>query len=327
INEYKSYDNNTALLNNRYRKIRNIQNGSYGIVTQAYDINLKKNVAIKAMKRSIKNVGPVARHEIKILSKLGNHPNICQLIDNFQTKNYIYIVLEYCANGDLFDYLNDNSSPSNNHSSLLKPYENSYVFNNFAKQLGDAILYSHSKGIYHRDIKPENVLITADGHVKLTDWGLATSARYCYDGMIGTEKYMAPETFFQNDPNENHSKYTKPASSSYHNRKLHGITNYKLKLHSYDAVYADYWSFGITLLYTLFGTCPFVMADEKNDSYFKNFVKNSYSIFDIYPDLSSKGFEAIVKPLLSKFPKSRSINTAIDRLEQYYSYGFTIQEE
>ncbi|SCU79018.1 LAME_0A06854g1_1 [Lachancea meyersii CBS 8951] len=94
-------------------------------------------------------------------------------------------------------------------------------------QLCSAIDYAHSRGIAHRDIKPENILLDGQGNVKLADWGLSCRSRISHDSHIGTEKYLAPEA------------YGKP----------------------YDTFLADYWSLGITLLFVMFGACPFKSAD------------------------------------------------------------------
>lgn len=93
-----------------------------------------------------------------------------------------------------------------------------------ARQIRSAICYAHSLGIAHRDIKPENVLLAADGSVKLADWGHAARGQWSSDTRVGTDAYRSPETFFGN---------------------------------RYDNFKADYWSFGLTLLYELFGKTPF----------------------------------------------------------------------
>lgn len=298
IDEFIAYENG-VLLNNRYLKLNNIQDGSYGKVSVALDTYTNEKVAIKSMYKKNKGVSAIARHEISILKKLGQTcENICHLLNHFQTSDYYFLIFEYCSNGDLYDYLkniDNHLNPNFKNGSLV-------FFKQFIKELANAMNFAHSKGIYHRDIKPENILIDSKGSIKLTDWGLATVGSRCFDPCIGTEKYMAPETFFKLKKTKNPEQ-----------------------LISYDSIKSDYWSFGITILYTLFGSCPFKIANLKDEG-FKRFLQDPEFLFKIYPNLTQHGFE-IVLSLLQINPQNRSIDHCLELINSYFNVGLTYDQE
>lgn len=107
----------------------------------------------------------------------------------FQTPDKLYLVLDYCPGGELFFHL----------SRFRRFPERVARF--YAAELLLALGHLHKRGIIYRDLKPENVLLDADGHVKLGDFGLAKAGiRHAYEGatsMCGTPEYMAPEVLAQ----------------------------------------------------------------------------------------------------------------------------------
>ncbi len=124
------------------------------------------------------------RTERKVLS-IVDHPFIMKLHFAFQTDSKLFLVLDYCAGGELFFHL----------SRYQRFPERWTRF--YAAELLLALAHLHSKGIIYRDLKPENVLLDSEGHVKLGDFGLAKAGiRHAYKGatsMCGTPEYMAPE--------------------------------------------------------------------------------------------------------------------------------------
>lgn len=128
------------------------------------------------------------RTERKVLSAV-NHPFIMKLHYAFQTPDKLYLVLDYCPGGELFFHL----------SRFRRFPERVARF--YAAELLLALGHLHKRGIIYRDLKPENVLLDADGHVKLGDFGLAKAGiRHAYEGatsMCGTPEYMAPEVLSQ----------------------------------------------------------------------------------------------------------------------------------
>ena len=128
------------------------------------------------------------RTERKVLS-LVNHPFIMKLHYAFQSEDKLYLVLDYCPGGELFFHL----------SRFRRFPERVARF--YAAELLLAIGHLHKRGIIYRDLKPENVLLDADGHVKLGDFGLAKAGiTHALEGamsMCGTPEYMAPEVLSQ----------------------------------------------------------------------------------------------------------------------------------
>jgi len=128
------------------------------------------------------------RTERKVLSVV-DHPFIMKLHYAFQTEDKLYLVLDYCPGGELFFHL----------SRFRRFPERVARF--YSAELLLAIGHLHKRGIIYRDLKPENVLLEADGHVKLGDFGLAKSGiRHPCQGassMCGTPEYMAPEVLGQ----------------------------------------------------------------------------------------------------------------------------------
>ena len=123
------------------------------------------------------------RTERQVLSNV-NHPFIMKLHYAFQTPEKLYLVLDYCPGGELFFHL----------SRFRRFPERVARF--YAAELLLAIGHLHKRGIIYRDLKPENVLLDAEGHVKLGDFGLAKMGiEHPYEGamsMCGTPEYMAP---------------------------------------------------------------------------------------------------------------------------------------
>jgi serum/glucocorticoid-regulated kinase 2 len=146
-------------------------------------------VAVKTVKK--KDMKPIEvfqqRREIEVL-KMCQHPNVIKLIDIFENSDYYYIVLEYMAGKDLFDYIQKRGF------SLSEQRVKELTF-----QIGQAIKYLHSYGIVHRDLKLENILLDQNGYLKIIDFGLAKmlqdgemAASFC-----GTPEYLAPEMIAQ----------------------------------------------------------------------------------------------------------------------------------
>ncbi|PSN60297.1 kinase-like protein [Corynespora cassiicola Philippines] len=180
-----------AVLNGRYETISPLNHGSFGMVFQAKDLVTGDHVAIKVItKTSATSSCPSAfavderSEELGIHLRLGSNDNVVNLLQSFETQTHIYLVLEFCSNGDLYEAIRLGKGP----------LETEHV-RDFMLQLVGAIEYLHSKGVYHRDIKPENIFLTQSGEMKLGDFGLATTDPWSYEIAVGSDRYMAPEQY------------------------------------------------------------------------------------------------------------------------------------
>ena len=183
-----------ALLGGRFRTISPLNHGSYGMVSLAKDMQTGEMVALKCLTKSTSQACPglaidERSEELAIHSRIGHHPNIVNLLHYFETENHTYLVLEYCANGDLYEAIRTKRGPQeteNVRESML--------------QLVGAVECLHTKGLFHRDIKPENIFLSQSGTIKLGDFGLATMDKLSFECAVGSDRYMAPE---QLDPSSN----------------------------------------------------------------------------------------------------------------------------
>lgn len=179
------------LLDGRYRTVSPLNHGSFGMVFKAIDTWTSEPVAIKCLtKPGVVNACPNdmavddLSEELSIHRKIGSHPNIVNLLHSFETESHIYLVLEFCSNGDLYEAIRVGRGP----------LETEHV-RSFMLQLVSAIKYLHARGIYHRDIKPENIFLCQDGSMKLGDFGLATLDDCSFEAAVGSDRYMAPEQY------------------------------------------------------------------------------------------------------------------------------------
>ncbi|KAI0480311.1 kinase-like protein [Xylariaceae sp. FL0804] len=180
-----------VLLNGRYETVSPLNHGSFGMVFMARDVQTGQDVAIKCMtKRAAADEAGLEfavderSEELFCHRRLEGHPNVVNMIDTFETEAHLYLILEYCSRGDLYEAIR----------SEIGPLETEHV-RQFMLELVDAVSYMHSQGIYHRDIKPENIFLTETGSMKLGDFGLATTERWSYENTVGSDRYMSPEQY------------------------------------------------------------------------------------------------------------------------------------
>ena len=181
------------VLDGRYRLDELIARGGMATVYQATDLRLVRTVAVKVLADSLAtDPGFVDRfiHEARATAAL-MHPNVVAVHDQGVAENYPYLVMEFVPGRTLREVLRETGPMPSAHA--LE------IMRAVLAGLGAA----HDAGFVHRDIKPENVLITNDGHVKVTDFGIArvisdTPASDSTGSVIlGTMAYVSPEAVQQ----------------------------------------------------------------------------------------------------------------------------------
>jgi len=175
-------------LQDRYRLVERIGEDAMGIVYRAHDETLDRHVAVKfLMPERVAGGESIARflREARAVARL-SHPNVMTLYDVGCEGGWHYLVLEYILGQNLHDLMVERGGP------LPLPEALHAI-----RGALEALAYAHARGIVHRDIKPENIMLTPDGQVKVTDFGLALArgdVRMTQEGMIvGTVLYLAPE--------------------------------------------------------------------------------------------------------------------------------------
>jgi serine/threonine-protein kinase len=174
-------------LSGRFRIERLLGRGGMSSVWQAYDEELGRPVAIKLLHtRRLESADSVDRfeREARTLALL-THPGIVTVIDRGETDGRPFIVCELVDGRDLHERISLEGS---------LPVAEALAI---AVQIASALAYAHERGVIHRDVKPHNVLLTADGHAKLTDFGIArvddAPALTNPGRVLGTGDYVAPE--------------------------------------------------------------------------------------------------------------------------------------
>uniref|UniRef100_UPI00398F8508 maternal embryonic leucine zipper kinase n=1 Tax=Pristiophorus japonicus TaxID=55135 RepID=UPI00398F8508 len=159
--------------------------GGFAKVKLACHILTREKVAVKIMdKESLGEDLPRVQTEIEAMKNL-SHQHICRLYHVIETAQKIFIILEYCPGGELFDYIISKDRLSEEEARI------------FFRQIVSAVAYVHSQGYAHRDLKPENLLIDEDHNLKLIDFGLCAKPKGGLDYQLttccGSPAYAAPE--------------------------------------------------------------------------------------------------------------------------------------
>jgi calcium-dependent protein kinase len=224
-------------LEDKYDILEEIGIGGYSRVLKIENIETGKLYACKELqKNELADIDSFNR-EIDILIKL-DHPNIIKLYEVYENEDFIYIVMELCNGGELFDRIIKRTEMGN-------PFTEKEAATIF-KQLMSAVSYCHSNKIVHRDLKPENLLLLNnddDTHIKIIDFGTSLIFKKKNTSMfdrVGTAYYISPEVI-----------------DGYYDEKC------------------DVWSCGIILYILLCGYPPFNGRDD--EEIFLNIRRLNYS--------------------------------------------------
>lgn len=260
-----------------YELVKLISNGAYGAVYLVRHRHSRQRFAMKKINKQnllLRNQVEQAFAERDILCFTDN-PFVVSLQCSFETKKHLCMVMEYVEGGDCATLLKN-----------MGPFPCDMARFYFAETVL-AVEYLHSYGIVHRDLKPDNLLITALGHIKLTDFGLSkmglmSLATNLYEGFIdretrefsdkqvfGTPEYIAPEVVLRQG-------YGKPV---------------------------DWWASGIILYEFLIGCVPFF--GETPEELFSHVVNDdiewpSESDWPVQPEAKD-----LITALLQQNPRDR----------------------
>jgi eukaryotic-like serine/threonine-protein kinase len=175
------------LFDRRYRLERRIGTGGMADVYLAEDETLHRQVAIKILAdRYTQDEGFVERFRREATAAAGlNHPNIVSIYDRGESEGTYYIAMEYIDGPTLKEEI-----------TARAPLPEAEAVG-YAQQVLQALEFAHRRGVIHRDIKPHNMMLTEDGLLKVTDFGIARAANQVemteVGSIVGTAQYLSPE--------------------------------------------------------------------------------------------------------------------------------------
>lgn len=182
-----TFMNVVSALEGRYQVLKELGRGGMGIVFQAYDKQLKEQVAIKILSPLLSNDQDALerlKREVSAARRI-THCNVIRIHDIAEANGLHYVSMEFFGGHNLKEYLKQEG-----HLSVMEAF-------NIASQVCDGLQAAHEQGVIHRDLKSQNIIINAANQIKIIDFGLAHTQQMqglTATGLImGTPEYMAPE--------------------------------------------------------------------------------------------------------------------------------------
>eukprot|EP00762_Andalucia_godoyi_P005247 ANDGO_06700.mRNA.1 Protein kinase 2 len=245
-----------------FELLRVLGQGSFGKVLLVRKRDNGKVYAMKVIKKGLIAARDQIRHTLTERAILihSRHPFLVRLHFAFQSSGKLYLVLEYVNGGELFFHLKREGRFAERRAGF------------YAAEIVLALLYLHSHDVLYRDLKPENVLLGADGHIRLTDFGLAKmdvqeepEGQGRTHSFCGTPEYLAPEVL----------------------------------RHEARGKAMDWWSLGTLMYEMMVGVPPFY--DEN--------LQNMYSLILygelVFPPFLSVHAQSLLRGLLDRDPSKR----------------------
>lgn len=175
------------ILGDRYELQEKIGEGGMSLVYKARDKKLNRFIAVKILKHEFidnEDIVDKFKKEATAIANL-NDPYIVNVLDVGSQDDYNYIVMEYVKGKTLKEFIREKGRI---------PYD---LALNFSTQIAKALDCAHKNNIIHRDIKPQNILVTEEGSLKVTDFGIAKSTNSSTitntSNVIGSAHYFSPE--------------------------------------------------------------------------------------------------------------------------------------
>ncbi|WRT68985.1 uncharacterized protein IL334_005967 [Kwoniella shivajii] len=277
--------------NGRLEFLSTLGVGAYGVVYLVVDLHAPRPVylAVKCLLRA--GLDSRQRHfqrrEIALHQLASRHPNVVTLHKVIEEGEFIFVIMDFCDEGDLFGMITEKQRYLGNDLLIKKIF----------LQIIDAVDYCHRMGIYHRDLKPENILCTQNGErICIADFGLATSEKHSTDFGCGSTFYLSPEC-------------------------QGGLFE---RLESYSTETNDIWALGVILVNLTCGRNPWRQACPSDET-FRAYVHDPNFLRNILP--ISRATNRILKGLFALEPRDRTpIKVLREQILRVETFSMTDEE-